>query len=288
MVCTGRMAMARASWPSSASFRQPARSSAASVATTASVVLPPDPATRAAWRGRRNSRRLDKPSFRSRTPAIVRPSRPTTLPSALVTASAATIVPSSSRTAALPTPPFEARSGPASFPTVAPVPAPTLPSTIGPAAIASSQAARPDAGVGSGGGRADEEIEEDRRRHDRDAPRPASRRPRPARRATASRRPLRPGRRPSRRARQMACTRSTSAVVRSRSVSRVPGADPRTSTPATAPSRASTTVQPVMPTSSVACPTRRPPTSASVSRAVIGSSNNASATCRRSTTMREM
>ena len=42
-----------------------------------------------------------------------------------------------------------------------------------------------------------------------------------------------------------ACTRWTRAVEESRSVSRVPGAPPRTSTPAVAPPRHSTTVQPV-------------------------------------------
>ena len=42
-----------------------------------------------------------------------------------------------------------------------------------------------------------------------------------------------------------ACTSLTRAVGRSRSVSRVPGAEPRTSTPPTAPSSQMTTVQPV-------------------------------------------
>src|SRR5215212_8447239 len=47
------------------------------------------------------------------------------------------------------------------------------------------------------------------------------------------------------------------------SVSRVPGEDPRTSTPTTAPAGASkrTAVQPVEPLASVACPTRTPGTS---------------------------
>ena len=62
-------------------------------------------------------------------------------------------------------------------------------------------------------------------------------------------------------ARQMAWMRSTRDPGRSRSVSRVPGAAPRTSTPAIAPSVASTTVQPVIAVSSVAWPTHNPRTS---------------------------
>src|SRR5262245_34254082 len=62
--------------------------------------------------------------------------------------------------------------------------------------------------------------------------------------------------------RQMAWTRSTSMPGRSRSVSLVPGAEPRTSTPAVAPSSGSrTTVQPVRASASVQCPTRTPRTS---------------------------
>src|SRR4029079_13974843 len=61
-----------------------------------------------------------------------------------------------------------------------------------------------------------------------------------------------------------ASTRSTRLRGSSRSVSRVPGAPPRTSTPATAPpSGARTTVVPVSQPGSVrvACPTLIPPTS---------------------------
>src|SRR5215472_3315974 len=56
--------------------------------------------------------------------------------------------------------------------------------------------------------------------------------------------------------------RSTSMPGRSRSVSRVPGAEPLTSTLATAPSSGRrTTVQPVRAAASVQCPTRTPATS---------------------------
>ena len=60
----------------------------------------------------------------------------------------------------------------------------------------------------------------------------------------------------------MAWTRWTVASGRSRSVSRVPGAAPRTSAPATAPpAGVSTTVVPESPPSTCAWPTRRPTTS---------------------------
>src|SRR5690606_12476312 len=60
---------------------------------------------------------------------------------------------------------------------------------------------------------------------------------------------------------RMAWIRSTRESGRSKSVSRVPGAGPRTSTQATAPSGGnSTTVQPVIPTGSPAWPTCTPGT----------------------------
>ena len=60
-----------------------------------------------------------------------------------------------------------------------------------------------------------------------------------------------------------ACTVEIAFVGASRSVSRVPGAAPRTSTPPTVPSGASTTVQPVGRRASVKWPTRSPATSVS-------------------------
>src|SRR6185437_9228491 len=56
----------------------------------------------------------------------------------------------------------------------------------------------------------------------------------------------------------MAFTRSTVLIGLSRSVSRVPGAEPRTSTPPIAPWSNRTTVQPVGRRLSVKCPTRTP------------------------------
>ena len=61
-------------------------------------------------------------------------------------------------------------------------------------------------------------------------------------------------------ARTIACTLSIALTGSSSSVSRVPGEAPRTSTPATAPSRAITTVQPVGRRGSVKWPTSRPAT----------------------------
>jgi len=54
-----------------------------------------------------------------------------TLPAALTATIAATTSPPGTSIAALPTPPFIARSARISFPTVAPAPAPTFPSTTG-------------------------------------------------------------------------------------------------------------------------------------------------------------
>jgi hypothetical protein len=60
---------------------------------------------------------------------------------------------------------------------------------------------------------------------------------------------------------RMPCTLSTRLVGLSRSVSRVPGAEPRTSTPPTTPSSVRITVQPVGRRSSVKWPTFTPGTS---------------------------
>src|SRR5579871_3492179 len=60
---------------------------------------------------------------------------------------------------------------------------------------------------------------------------------------------------------KIACTCCTVLVGCSRSVSRVPGAEPRTSTPAVAPFSKSRTVQPVGRRASVNCPTLMPCTS---------------------------
>ncbi len=63
--------------------------------------------------------------------------------------------------------------------------------------------------------------------------------------------------------RNTACTCCTRFTGSSRSVSIVPGADPRTSTPATAPASDRITVQPVGRSPRVKCPTLRPGTSVS-------------------------
>ena len=68
-----------------------------------------------------------------RVPATTRPvSGSTTSPSAFTATSAATVTPPGTVIDALPMPAFIARSMGPSFPTVAPAPAPTLPSATGP------------------------------------------------------------------------------------------------------------------------------------------------------------
>ena len=109
------------------------------VATTPIVVF--CPAARAPQRARPHQRpgiRKPRPSG-VRTPATTCPvAGSITSPTALTATSAATIRPSGSVIDAVPMPPFIARAGPASFPTVAPAPAPTLPSATGPADAAAA------------------------------------------------------------------------------------------------------------------------------------------------------
>ena len=103
-----------------------------------------------------------------------------------------------------------------------------------------------------------------RRPTGRTAPRPArsapwrprcrTRRPRSSRNRTTPSAAARPNALPP--VRSTACTSSTSIPGRRRSVSRVPGAPPRTSPDPTVPGGHSTTVHPVSPSGSVAFPTR--------------------------------
>src|SRR5581483_7402218 len=189
-------------------------------------------------------------------PAIGSPSSPRISPSAL-TANRAPTITSPSSAAAVPTPPFTWRSGPWSLATVAPVPAPTLPSST--SSEAASQAAYPSLGPGRA-------LGSPTPRSNRTAagtigttarpagnPTPRSSRYRTTPSAAASPNALPPVSR-------TAFTCSTSIPGRSRSVSRVPGAPPRTSPEPTVPGGASTTVHPVSPTRSVAWPTRIPGT----------------------------
>ena len=81
-----------------------------------------------------------RPSGASRVPATSAPvSGSRTSPSALTATSAPTTT-SPRRTDALPIPPRIARATPWSLPTLAPVPAPTLPSATGPATAAAAAA----------------------------------------------------------------------------------------------------------------------------------------------------
>ncbi len=126
------------------------RSSAALVATTASVVFRSRCSAAIAasrcgssWSMWVASRK--RPSA-PRAPATMRPWPSRTSPNALTTATAATHTPADPRSAQ-PTPPFIARPMPAALPTVAPVPAPTLPSETA-VGEAVSVAAYAMAGVG--------------------------------------------------------------------------------------------------------------------------------------------
>ena len=104
----------------------------ASVATTPIVVFVPGSTMRAASpssNARRESRSALPPAVRA--PAMTRPvSGSITSPTALHATIAPTVTPCA-LTAALPMPPFIARSMPNTLPTAAPAPAPTLPSAGG-------------------------------------------------------------------------------------------------------------------------------------------------------------
>ena len=189
----------------------------------------------------------------------------TTSPSALTAISAPTVTPCSVIDA-VPMPPFIACAMPNSLPTLAPAPAPMLPCASAapvPAWAASSQAAQPasapgrmrasptcrsnSTAAGTMGTRWPGAVPTGR-----PIPRPSSQRITPA--AASSPQALPPDS-------STACTTPTRLAGWSKSVSRVPGAAPRTSTPPTAPASASTTLQPVGRSCSVWWPTAMPRTS---------------------------
>ena len=110
-----------------------------------------DDSDRAVLRGERRQRRLfaqnidratrTSPGLSPRGPAtICAVSGSTTSPQQLTTTSAPMVIPEAVVSAAVPMPPFSARSMPSALPTVAPVPAPTLPSAITPVVAASHAA----------------------------------------------------------------------------------------------------------------------------------------------------
>ena len=119
------------------------------MATTASVVLRPVKPEGFNWPERisvRTSARLLPSAVR--TPAMTRPvDGSITSPTAFTTTRAATTRPSGVTIDAVPRPPRIARDAPASLPTVAPLPAPTFPSTAGPA-VAVAAARYPHSAVG--------------------------------------------------------------------------------------------------------------------------------------------
>ncbi len=125
-----------------ATIPQPRLSSAASVHTQASVVLWPGGTAQPGSSGMSricSAVRSDSPRS-PRGPPSTSPSSSITSPQALATAIAASVSPPPSRVAAYPTPPRVAPSRPNSFPTAAPVPAPTPPRT-GTPPVAASHAA---------------------------------------------------------------------------------------------------------------------------------------------------
>ena len=133
-VCTGDTARHTPAVAIRATCAASALPSRPSVATTASVVC---------WRcgQARVRRRLGQRLVPGRAHEAAgpaprpRPAPPprssSTSPKALTTARAATVVPSRRRTLAAPRPPLHHPSWPRSLPTVAPVPAPTLPTGVG-------------------------------------------------------------------------------------------------------------------------------------------------------------
>ncbi len=123
------------------------RSSAAFVATTASVVLRAATAPNGAPpRAKCASASTNLPSA-PRAPARIAPEPSRMLPTAFSTTSAPTTM-SPPLAAQLPTPPFIAARGPSAFPTVAPVPAPTDPSATSPPAEAAAHARYASSAVG--------------------------------------------------------------------------------------------------------------------------------------------
>ena len=190
----------------------------------------------------------------SRAPATMAPRAGSTMsPSAFTAARAPTTKPSGSVTAAEPRPPRMARSGPNIFPTDAPAPAPTLPTATG-SEEADSAARNPDSAFGRTVGSptpksnriAAGTIGTTLPPTGNPTPSPSKNRMTPS--AAAKPYALPPDS-------TTACTLSTLASGLSKSVSRVPGPPPRTSTPATAPLRVNTAVQPVEPEACVQCPT---------------------------------
>ncbi len=234
IVCAGVTASDSPSFPACASSCARSLDSVAFVATTTRVVLAPGHGCGSAS-GLRFS-------------AIGSPSSPITAPSALTAASAETTT-SPASTEAPPTPPFQHAPGPGCFATVAPVPAPTLPSSTSPSAAA-SQAAYPAASSGRA-------VDSPIARSNRTAAGTIGTRATPAsnptprsssQRATPSA-AARPNALPP--VRSTAWISLTEVPGRIGSVSRVPGAPPLTSTDPVVPGGHSTTVHPVIPVRSV-------------------------------------
>ena len=134
-VCTGLMLRARPSWATLASCLAWALVSTASVPMTPMVVAMPAGASAESLLGQRPLQIAARMSSGVRpssanAPARMRPLRgSTTSPIAFTATSAATVMPST-HSDAMPMPPFMARPGPNSLPTVAPAPAPTLPCAV--------------------------------------------------------------------------------------------------------------------------------------------------------------
>src|SRR5438094_5003946 len=245
------------------------RSRVAFVATTASVVLRPAaavgvPASRAP-NGVPPPARCERASTYApsgpRAPARIFPEASTTLPTAFTTTNAPTTM-SPPVAAHVPTPPFIAARGPSAFPTVAPVPAPTLPSAT--SLDAAVQARYASSAMGQRpalppGARSKSKITA----VGTIGTMPADPTGRPRPRSLSQR--ITPSAAPSPKAEppvsRTASMRSTTWRGFSASSSRVPVARPRTAQAARIPlSGPSTTLQPVARSRSVQCPTEIPRT----------------------------
>src|SRR6266511_778443 len=264
IVCAGRMAMSRASWAARA--RRWARSldRRAFVATTASVVFANGRAGGASacpWPvGEPPGGRpvgASSESGSGSAPARMSPASSRISPRAFTAARAPTTS-SPRRADAVPRPPFTARWGPWSLATVAPAPAPTFP--WGTSVEAELHACAPSPGPGRAFGSPTPRSNRTAAGTMGTRATPASNPiPRSSRNRTTPSAAARPNALPP--VSRTAWTSWTSMPGRRRSVSRVPGAPPRTSPDPTVPGGHSTTVHPVSPSRSVQLPTRIPGTS---------------------------
>ena len=154
-------------------------------------------------------------------------------------------------------------SGPMSLPTVAPVPAPTVPSATGSRGSASSAARTASAPAAMSGRTSADPNARSKMQLEHTIGTRVGPTGRPMPRASSSRAAPLAASRPNAEPPDSMTAWTTSTVFsgRSRSVSRLAGAPPRTSTPPVAPAGAMMAVHPVPASGFVQCPKRKPSTS---------------------------